>query len=447
MASRLLGDELRCAIGLAEAAAGNANPGPELVLDCAYSKRHWAAALRRRPWIAAESKPLLRIVEYEAVDWDAVFSGRVVTNNLCVRKGLSRKAPFATFMRRHVAKCGGSGGGGGCPLASALPETAVIDTVSVYDLRPAWLDFRSALAEALVDAEDLIDAAAAARSSGGPPPLFILKPSLTNKGAEIAVVSGLSAVVAAVREARAIGQWVLQRYVERPLLLDGRKFHLRVYVLLDGALSAYVWGDALVLSAVSPYRPDDGGADRFAHITNTVVGAGHAAFDESRAVRALSEAGPALVESGCVASLSEAAERIAAVWAHVHACVAHALCAFEGDFSGLMPLEGAFELYGFDFMLDADWRVYLLEANPTPDIRQTGARLDPMIGALIEGVASIALDSRYPPPLPAAREWGGGSGWRQPELRPEWRWTRVLERQWAGAGGSVGLSTFGDAAP
>eukprot|EP01047_Picozoa_sp_COSAG01_P020499 COSAG01_NODE_1168_length_11426_cov_339.595038_8_plen_79_part_00 len=41
-------------------------------------------------------------------------------------------------------------------------------------------------------------------------------------------------------------EWVVQRYVRRPMLVDGRKFHLRVYVLAVGRLSVYVCRDMLV---------------------------------------------------------------------------------------------------------------------------------------------------------------------------------------------------------
>eukprot|EP01049_Picozoa_sp_SAG25_P016177 SAG25_NODE_3597_length_1028_cov_0.846071_2_plen_54_part_00 len=39
---------------------------------------------------------------------------------------------------------------------------------------------------------------------------------------------------------------MVQRYVRRPMLVDGRKFHLRVYVLAVGRLSVYVCRDMLV---------------------------------------------------------------------------------------------------------------------------------------------------------------------------------------------------------
>jgi tubulin---tyrosine ligase len=433
-------DELRSAMALYEVATSSSSSthGPELALDCVYSARHWRAALHRRPWLftAKGASPVrLCIVEYEAVDWDAVFSGRVVTNNLCVRKGLSRKGLFAHYLQRHAAKCKG------CPLLDSLPPTAIIDTVGVFDMRPAWLDFRSALAEALCDASDLMESCQEVLgASTTTSPLFILKPSLTNKGAEITIVSSMDEVAAVVRRARSIGQWVLQRYVERPLLISGRKSHLRVYVLADGALSVHVWGDALVLSAVSPYDPSDRGRNVFSHITNTAVGAEHADFDETAQVMTLSEAGPHLIASRVAADLEDAACKIRNVWRAIESCIVHTFSAFDGDFSGFMPLSNAFELYGFDFLLDETWRVFLLEANPTPDIRQTGDRLDPMIGALIEGVARISVDQRFPPlPSTANPLLQAGS--------PEWAWRCVLQREWAGSrcnsGAGVGLAMFG----
>ncbi len=44
------------------------------------------------------------------------------------------------------------------------------------------------------------------------------------------------------------------RYVERPLLVSGRKFHIRTYVLCLGSLSVYVFNEALALFAGEPYK-------------------------------------------------------------------------------------------------------------------------------------------------------------------------------------------------
>lgn len=53
------------------------------------------------------------------------------------------------------------------------------------------------------------------------------------------------------------------------------------------------------------------------------------------------------------------------------------------------------ELYGFDFMVDARCKVYLIEANPGPDFGQTGQRLKHIVcEPLVRGVISLLLQDK-----------------------------------------------------
>ena len=47
---------------------------------------------------------------------------------------------------------------------------------------------------------------------------------------------------------------MLRRYIERPLLVLGHKFHIRAYVLCAGSLSVYAFSEALALFAGEPYK-------------------------------------------------------------------------------------------------------------------------------------------------------------------------------------------------
>ena len=72
-------------------------------------------------------------------------------------------------------------------------------------------------------------------------------------------------------------EWVLQRYIERPLLVNGYKFHLRVYILCVGALKVYVFDQILMLLAAHQYDADDL-QDEYKHLTNTARSAEDADF-------------------------------------------------------------------------------------------------------------------------------------------------------------------------
>ncbi len=64
--------------------------------------------------------------------------------------------------------------------------------------------------------------------------LWILKPSLGDKAAEITILNSLKLLKKKVLENTDLVEWVLQKYIEKPLLVNKKKFHLRVHVLAVG---------------------------------------------------------------------------------------------------------------------------------------------------------------------------------------------------------------------
>jgi tubulin---tyrosine ligase len=369
-----------------------------LSIECAYFARHVRKALRNRPYINVVDRvpnnhelKYLALTEYEEAPWDDVFTGRAISNNICIRKGLSRKAQFSKYMAKHISKCPA------CPLTSIIPYTLVVDTMGVFHDRPSWLDLPSALSEALVDVDEAV--------SNSPGSFWILKPSMANKGAEVFIVKEVDEVETVLKTWKNVGQWVFQKYMSSPLLIckaplengkrshEGHKFHLRVYCLLNGAAEVFVLNEALVLLAVQPYLRDQI-ENRFSHITNTCVGSESISFDADKHVKTLSELGTILVEDGTCSSTSDAAKIVDQIYTDIKTSIHHVFAGLEGEFNGLQALPSAFELYGVDFLVDEKFYVHLLEFNPTPDVKQTGDRLDYIIENLTEDMFRKCVDPR-----------------------------------------------------
>lgn len=360
-------DELRSAMAIAHVKCSAARPAPRYAIvrsDCPYAHRHLQQAFSRRPsWRVFATEAAFRqfarlqvaaglptpalavwIDEYENVPWDEIMKPPcLATNNFLIRKGLARKANFASVMARHATRCGSD-----CPLVSSVPFTVCIDTMPVFVSRSPMIDFASAFVECLIDAEEAME-------EGGAAALWILKPSLSNKGAEIFLIREMPELKAALLEWRDVGQWVMQRYIDRPLLPGGRKFHLRVYVLAVGALQVYVFQEALALFAIERYSADL--SRTHAHITNTCVNAGHADFNETDYVKCSSELPRTFLDACLCSSLEAGCAAVENIWEQIYATVNHCFKALESAVGAYMPLANAYELYGVDFLVTDEFMV------------------------------------------------------------------------------------------
>jgi tetratricopeptide (TPR) repeat protein len=167
---------------------------------------------------------------------------------------------------------------------------------------------------------------------------------------------------------------VVQRYIDRPYLVDGRKAHMRIYCLITSVdpLRFYVYDNGIVRFAPQPYQRGPGWLDRSdIHVTNTALHRHHKLLVISQ--------DPMVEDVGHVWSLQAYLRRVAAD-GHNARAVFRAIARLVGRFVLQVRATGLFErqsamgsprsfgakLFGLDVLLDADAKPWLIEIQRSP---------------------------------------------------------------------------------
>lgn len=167
-------------------------------------------------------------------------------------------------------------------------------------------------------------------------------------------------------------KWVIQKYISKPLLIGGRnwanspqrKFDIRMYALaqvVDGQhFRGYFYKEGYVRTSSYEFSATDL-EDRGIHLTNDAVQ--NKSKDYGR------------YESGNKISFKDFAQYLrdrkgmdfhSAVLPAMKAAVRDTLDALWSNIQMSRSVINQFELFGYDFMLDEDGKVYLIEVNTNP---------------------------------------------------------------------------------
>lgn len=208
-----------------------------------------------------------------------------------------------------------------------------------------------------------------ARAHEEPGALWIQKPRAAARGDGIRVLADIDSVETG-------STWLVQRYLDRPHLIGGRKYTLRCYVLVDGLdpLSVRVFEDGFTKLASRPFstRPD-ALADRFAHLTNPDI----LALDAGVPVSRDNLTRPAYAEL-----LRAEGHDPDALFARIHDLLAATIAAARDElalaaWTATNHPAGCFELLGLDIAVDDALRPWLIECNLDPSLAVEAAASEP----------------------------------------------------------------------
>ena len=181
--------------------------------------------------------------------------------------------------------------------------------------------------------------------------------------------------------------YVVQRYIDTPYLIGGRKFDIRVYVLVTSYSPLKVWLYRSGFARFSNTRYTlDSITDTFVHLTNVAIQKTAPDYDP---------------EKGCKWSLQELRMYLTAK--HGHESVQTLFHQFDDIFiKSLQSVQKiiindkhCIELYGFDLMVDSNMKPWIIEVNASPSLTASSAiDYDLKFGLLEDVLHVIDLEGR-----------------------------------------------------
>lgn len=175
--------------------------------------------------------------------------------------------------------------------------------------------------------------------------------------------------------------------MEHPFLFNGRKFDIRVWAVVTDDYRIYFYKHGYLRTSSAEYNLKD--KNNYVHLTNQclqVKGEGYAAHEEGNTLnyedlqRYLDEHYPQYnldVEELLM-------PRIKDLIIDTFLCTKKKMNASNRS--------NCFELFGFDFLLDEDFRVWLIEVNYNPFLGTPNEYMKVLVPRMIEDMLKIVLD-------------------------------------------------------
>ena len=192
--------------------------------------------------------------------------------------------------------------------------------------------------------------------------------------------------------------FIIQKYIEMPLLIHNRKFDIRMWVLVTSELDCYLFKEGYIRTSSAPFAINlDDVDNKFVHLTNNAIqkfGKDYGKF-----------------EDGNQMSFGQFQEYIETEYAsknvslyrdllpQIKVLVKKSMLATKKKLNS-ENRRNTFELFGYDFIIDSDFNVWLIEVNTNPCLEESSALLKMLLPRMVDDALKLTVDVAFPP-LPA----------------------------------------------
>ena len=239
--------------------------------------------------------------------------------------------------------------------------------------------------------------------------LWIVKPVNLSRGRGIHLLKGESEFKQLYKKSTQLSlpQYLISRYIDKPHLLNNKKYDLRIYVLVASftPLRVYLYNNGLVRFATEDYQR--GNYDNiFIHLTNYSINKNNLKYKSNQNLKEQqcyldpredtemteAEGGAEFDENGDENIPDDDSNKwslieyrnnfnkigkghiMDLIWGQIEAIVIKTVISVSTEYyKNIFPnkINNTFELYGFDILIDENYRAWLIEVNVNPSLHCT----------------------------------------------------------------------------
>ncbi|EGR27130.1 tubulin-tyrosine ligase family protein, putative [Ichthyophthirius multifiliis] len=185
--------------------------------------------------------------------------------------------------------------------------------------------------------------------------------------------------------------FVIQKYIEKPLLIFGRKFDIRIFVFVNYNMDCYIYKCGYIRTASQLFKIGDF-QNQFIHLTNNAVqkyAQNYGQFEDGNIL--------SLEQLQSQMNQYPAFDFYGKIWPKIKDICLMTLQSVKKKINS-DDRKHCFELFGYDFFIDEDFKVWLIEINSNPCLEESNFYLSQLMPRMIDDMFKISLDQLFTKP-------------------------------------------------
>ena len=232
--------------------------------------------------------------------------------------------------------------------------------------------------------------------------MWLLKRDNLNRGRKIKVFSNLDDILKEINtlyEQKSPNNLLIQKYIEQPLLYNKRKFDIRIWVLFtyiksDSKYEVYVFKEGHLKACSDEFNIDSD--DLFIHLTNYSVQKHNKNFSKTEIGNEISfnDFQKELNENHTKNGKDNNIDFKKNIFPEIIRIIGLSANAVKGKIN-LSNRANCFEIFGYDFILDVNYKPFLLEINTNPGYEESSPLIKMLVPRMIDDAMKITIDREF----------------------------------------------------